>query len=56
VLFAAAPATVLCPYDTRAVPKRILGHVRHAHPELVTGADATANPDYQRPERLVLAG
>jgi transcriptional regulator with XRE-family HTH domain len=54
VRFASAPASVLCPYDTRIMSKRVISHVRHTHRELLTDEGQAANPDYEVPERVLL--
>jgi transcriptional regulator with XRE-family HTH domain len=54
VLFASAAASVLCPYDSRVMTKRVISHVRRTHRELASGDGPTANPDYELPERIVL--
>jgi transcriptional regulator with XRE-family HTH domain len=55
ISFASAPATIICPYDTRTIPAAILKKARQTHP-LVTSKGVLVGSDaaYQ-PERLVLS-
>ena len=47
-VFAQAPVWIVCPYDTRALPARVLEDVRRTHP-------ATMHPERRRNERYVSA-
>jgi transcriptional regulator with XRE-family HTH domain len=49
------PATIVCPYDARAVPDEILADARHTHPELAGVDDASPNTAYLEPEDFLLA-
>jgi transcriptional regulator with XRE-family HTH domain len=47
VAFATSPATIMCPYDTRSVPVKVVEDARRTHPEVVHGSHATASAAYQ---------
>jgi transcriptional regulator with XRE-family HTH domain len=55
IAFASAPATVICTYDDRSWPEEVIADARRTHPEVVDGADATANGDYRGPEDFLIA-
>jgi transcriptional regulator with XRE-family HTH domain len=54
LFFASSPVTVVCPYDTRTLPERILAGARHTHPTLGGGAGHGANSEYEEPEAFLL--
>jgi anti-sigma regulatory factor (Ser/Thr protein kinase) len=54
--FADSPAWIVCPYDTRVVPERIVADARRTHPDLVTGPLAEPSPEYLAPARFSAAG
>jgi transcriptional regulator with XRE-family HTH domain len=54
VLFASSPATIVCPYDVRSVPVKVIADARRTHPEVAHGSDATASPTYREPEDFLL--
>ncbi|MBL7498437.1 sensor histidine kinase [Frankia sp. CNm7] len=47
--FAACPAWMICPYDTRLVPEAVIADARRTHPELAVGASTRSSPDYVDP-------
>ncbi|MEA2842505.1 MAG: hypothetical protein QOJ69_176 [Actinomycetota bacterium] len=51
--FAAAPATIVCAYDTR-LPADSLTEARHTHPMLHTDGAAVFSPSFRHPEDLLL--
>jgi anti-sigma regulatory factor (Ser/Thr protein kinase) len=51
-VFAGAPAWIVCPYDTRALPAAVLDGARRTHPT-VTDPVRRDNERYQPPERLL---
>lgn len=51
---AATPATVMCPYDARAVPDSVLAGARQTHPELAEGAGTSELATYLQPEEFLL--
>ena len=51
--FASAPATIVCPYDTRSVPAEVVADARRTHPE-VAPASVVAGPAYESPEEFLL--
>lgn len=55
IAFASTPATVVCAYDDRTWPEDALVGARRTHPQVVDGADATANRDYRGPEDFLIA-
>jgi hypothetical protein len=52
--FASAPATIVCPYDTRSVPAEVIADARRTHPEVADLGVATGDPTYQEPEDFLL--
>jgi anti-sigma regulatory factor (Ser/Thr protein kinase) len=46
VAFAAAPVTVLCPYDEAALAPRLVASAGHTHPVIGTLAEPRPSPDY----------
>jgi transcriptional regulator with XRE-family HTH domain len=52
--FASAPATIVCPYDTRSVPAKVVADARRTHPEATHEATVTTSPTYQEPEDFLL--
>lgn len=50
--FAGRPVTVMCTYDSRVVPKRVLDAVRRSHPYVVSDG-RHENPVYQEPAELL---
>jgi hypothetical protein len=52
--FAPAPATILCPYDTRTLPLEVTAAARQTHPETAHGIVATASATYRQPEAFLL--
>jgi transcriptional regulator with XRE-family HTH domain len=52
--FASSPATIVCPYDTRALPEEIVADARRTHPEVAHGTDATASLTYREPLDFLL--
>jgi transcriptional regulator with XRE-family HTH domain len=55
LVFAASPATVLCPYDTTALPAAVVAYAQRTHPEVVRGSDGAASPAYQEPADFLIA-
>lgn len=56
MLFAPAPASVLCAYDTTVVPPEVVAGARCTHPELTVAADSARNEAYRDPVHLLGAG
>lgn len=52
--FASAPATIMCPYDARAVPEGVLADARHTHPQVAGAGNATTSTTYREPEQFLL--
>jgi transcriptional regulator with XRE-family HTH domain len=52
--FASAPATIVCPYDSRSVPAEVIADARRTHPEVADLGVATGDPTYQEPEDFLL--
>ena len=51
---ASSPATIVCSYDGRSLPDRVLAGAHHTHPELAAGAVHTPNLAYRQPLDFVL--
>ena len=51
---AAAPATVLCSYDTRSVPANVVADVWRTHPVCEQAGASAASPSYQDPREFLL--
>ena len=54
LVFASAPATIVCAYDTTSLPTRVVTEAGRAHPSIAEGAAGAANPSYRDPEDLLL--
>jgi transcriptional regulator with XRE-family HTH domain len=52
--FASAPATIMCTYDTEALPRGVVANAHRAHPSIADGSLGTANPSYRDAEELLL--
>ena len=52
VAFASLPATLICPYDARALPPGVLQHARETHPELVDAAGSSPSDSYEDPREF----
>jgi transcriptional regulator with XRE-family HTH domain len=52
--FASAPATIMCTYDTEALPRGVVTDAHRAHPSIADGSLGTVNPSYQGAEELLL--
>jgi anti-sigma regulatory factor (Ser/Thr protein kinase) len=50
--FRDAPATILCPYDARALASSVIADARRTHPVLLRQGERQASPEYQGPDRL----
>lgn len=51
---ASSPATIVCSYDGRTLPDRVLADAHRTHPELVAAGDHTPNLAYREPLDFVL--
>ncbi len=54
LVFASAPATIVCTYDTEALPGGVVAAAHRAHPSIADGSLGTANPSYRDAEELLL--
>ncbi|HZI37647.1 MAG TPA: MEDS domain-containing protein [Acidimicrobiia bacterium] len=54
VALASAPATIVCPYDTTAVPATVLAGAHCTHPQVTHEGGTTANRRYREPEKFLL--
>jgi transcriptional regulator with XRE-family HTH domain len=54
LVFATQPVTLLCPYDTSALPPTILDAARTTHPFVLSSAGTAPSPAYREPEELLL--
>ncbi len=52
--FAFAPATIVCPYDTRLTPLGVVDDAYKTHPESSDATETTPSPHYRDPERFLL--
>ncbi|MEV0590041.1 sensor histidine kinase [Nonomuraea cavernae] len=50
--FADSPAWIMCPYDTRALPRHIVDDARRTHPDLVTEHGTMVSPAYLKPSEF----
>jgi len=53
-VFATAPAWIICPYDTRHLPEKVISSARRTHP-VVRADRREPSRLYQRPRRLLRA-
>jgi DcmR-like sensory protein/histidine kinase-like protein len=49
IVFAAAPAWIVCPYDERLLDPAIVADARRTHPALVSGRDTLPCPEFVHP-------
>jgi transcriptional regulator with XRE-family HTH domain len=54
LFFASSPATLLCTYDVRSLPTKILADARRTHPQITDAGEAGASSDYRPPEDFLL--
>jgi hypothetical protein len=54
LVFANAPASLLCAYDTRSLAPEIVRQARLTHPHTVEANGVASNPDYADPGGFVL--
>ena len=54
LVFASAPATIVCPYDAASLPADLLELARCTHPELAGPAAVDGSADYIDPEELLI--
>jgi transcriptional regulator with XRE-family HTH domain len=52
--FAAAPATIVCPYDARSVPEQVVLDAGCTHPRYEQAEGHTESPAYRQPEDFQL--
>jgi hypothetical protein len=52
--FASSPVTILCTYDTRLFPAKVIADARRTHPDVAHGSDTTASPSYRPPEDFLI--
>lgn len=52
-IFEGAPLSVICPYDARALPSRLVDHARRTHPHLAAAGSRLPSPDFVRPEEMI---
>ena len=52
--FAFAPATIVCPYDTRSIPEQVVAEARRTHPEMAHGSASGESATYREPEEFLL--
>lgn len=55
VAMASSPATIMCPYDARTVPAKVLDGARHTHPEVAEAGAVNVSRAYEEPEEFLLA-
>jgi transcriptional regulator with XRE-family HTH domain len=54
VSFASSPTTVVCTYDTRTLPERLIDDARRTHPQISASGDVIASPAYRGPGDFLL--
>jgi transcriptional regulator with XRE-family HTH domain len=52
--FASLPATILCPYDVRAVSADVVADAHRTHPQITQGTKNVASHTYREPEDFLL--
>lgn len=52
---AAAPATIICPYDSRSVPANVMHDAECTHSEFAHAGGSEPSPSYREPEDFLLA-
>jgi transcriptional regulator with XRE-family HTH domain len=51
-----SPATLVCPYDARALDAEIVGQAHATHPETITAAGVAASETYADPAQFAISG
>jgi transcriptional regulator with XRE-family HTH domain len=51
---ASAPETILCAYDTRSTPRRVIFDARRTHPTLQSGNDTSPSPEFCDPAEMLI--
>lgn len=54
LVFADAPASIVCPYDRRTAPPSVLHAAECTHPEIGAGADAVVSATYLAAEEFLI--
>jgi transcriptional regulator with XRE-family HTH domain len=54
LVFASAPATILCTYDERELHPSVVAGAHCTHPEIVRGVEASRSTEYRQPEDVLL--
>lgn len=54
ISLAAAPATILCPYDSRSAPEGVLRDAACTHPECAQAGGSVASSSYLEPEDFLI--
>jgi transcriptional regulator with XRE-family HTH domain len=54
IAWACMPATILCPYDARALHPAIVADAHRTHPAAADGTEVSVNPEYCQPEDFLL--
>jgi transcriptional regulator with XRE-family HTH domain len=49
-----SPATIVCPYDARALPEPVLADTRRTHPLVTEAPGSSAGPVYLEPEDFLI--
>lgn len=55
LVLASEPATIVCPYDTRILPEKIVASALHTHPEAVTDGHLSRSATFRDPEDFLLS-
>ena len=54
LVFASAPATIICTYDLRAFPVGVIADAGCTHPQVACAGGSTASPSFRAPEHFLL--
>jgi transcriptional regulator with XRE-family HTH domain len=54
LLLGSSPASVVCPYNVKALPPAILREAHATHPRMAEGGAVTVSPDYRGPGSFAL--
>lgn len=54
IVFAAAPSVLLCPYNTRSVPRAVMAAAQRTHPRVQAGVKDEPSMDYLDAEEFLL--
>jgi transcriptional regulator with XRE-family HTH domain len=55
ITFAFLPVDLVCPYDARSVPDRVIANAHRTHPEFAVRRGTEMNKEFEEPEQFICA-